>query len=144
VVIPLALLIAATGPVESPAAFVRRVYAGYSHSGYNPLSIPEQVFSPALTAAIQKDGSGGEVGYLDGDPLCDCQDYDGISAKILSLRQPNARSADARLHVKLGPEEMRDLRLRLVLTASGWRIADVIGADGHSLLKELQRSNAKR
>lgn len=142
--IPIALLIAASAPVESPAAFVRRVYAGYSHSGYNPLTIPEQVFAPALTAAIQRDSSSGEVGYLDGDPLCDCQDYDRISAKILSIRQPNAHSADARIHVKLGPKEMRDLRLSLVLTASGWRIADVVGADGHSLLKELQHSNAKR
>ncbi|MCF2515525.1 YbjP/YqhG family protein [Sphingomonas sp. G124] len=142
--IPIALLIAASAPVESPAAFVRRVYAGYSHSGYNPLTIPEQVFAPALTAAIQRDSSSGEVGYLDGDPLCDCQDYDRISAKILSIRQPNAYSADARIHVKLGPKEMRDLRLSLILTASGWRIADVVGADGHSLLKELQHSNAKR
>jgi len=142
--IPLALLIAASQPAESPAAFVRGVYAGYSHSGYNPLSTPEKVFSPTLTAAIQKDSSGGEVGYLDGDPLCDCQDYDRISARILSIRQPGARSANVRIHVTLGPKEARDLRLSLALTPSGWRIADVIGADGHSLLRELRQSNAKR
>jgi hypothetical protein len=143
-VIPFALLIAASHPAESPAAFVRRIYAGYSHSGYNPLATPDDVFSPKLVAAIQKDSSGGEVGYLDGDPLCDCQDYDRVSAPILSIKQPNSRSANAKVHVTLGPKEVRDLTLSLVLTASGWRIADVIGTDGHSLLKELQHSNAKR
>lgn len=139
-----ALLIAASQPAEDPAAFIRRVYAGYRHNGYSPLSEPEKLFSPTLTAAIRQDSSGGEVGYLDGDPLCDCQDYDRISAQILSIRRPNARSASARVHVELGPKEVRDLRLSLVLTQSGWRIADVVGADGHSLLRELQQSNSKR
>ena len=139
-----ALLLAASQPAEDPAAFIRRVYAGYAHSGYSPLAHPEKLFSPMLTAAIRQDSSGGEVGYLDGDPLCDCQDYDRISARILSIRRPSARSASARVHVTLGPKEVRDLKLSLVLTRSGWRIADIIGPDGHSLLRELQHSNAKR
>lgn len=140
----IALFVAASHPAESPAAFIRRIYAGYSYSGYNPLATPDDVFSPTLVAAIQKDSSGGEVGYLDGDPLCDCQDYDRISARILSIKQPNSRSAKAKVHVTLGPKEVRDLTLSLVLTASGWRIADVVGTDDHSLLRELQQSNTKR
>ena len=139
-----ALLLAASQPAEDPAAFVRRVYAGYSHSGYSPLANPGKLFSPTLTAAIQKDSSGGEVGYLDGDPLCDCQDYDRVSARILGLRRPSTHSANVQVHVTLGPKEVRDIRLSLVLTPSGWRIADVVDPRGHSLLQELQHSNAKR
>jgi len=137
-------LLMAGQPAEDPAAFIRRAYAGYEHSGFSPLLHPEELFSPTLTQAIRTDGSGGEVGYLDGDPLCDCQDYDRVTARILSIRRPNARSARARVHVTLGPKEVRDLTLSLVLTGSGWRIADIVGTDGHSLLKELQRSNARR
>ena len=140
----LSLLIAASQPAEGPAAFIRRVYAGYAQSGYSPLLDPEKLFSPTLTEAIRRDSSGGEVGYLDGDPLCDCQDFERISARILSIKRPNARSASARVHVTLGPKAERDLKISLVLTPSGWRIADVVDPRGHSLLKELQRSNAER
>jgi len=139
-----ALLLAASQPAEDPAAFVYRIYGNYAHGGYRPLLNPEKLFSPTLTAAINQDSSGGEVGYLDGDPLCDCQDYEAITARIVSMKRPSARSATARVHVTLGPAAERDLKLNLVLTASGWRIADVVDPRGHSLLRELQRSNAKR
>jgi hypothetical protein len=142
--LPLALLLAATQPAESPAAFVHRVYDGYRHSGYSPLSHPDTLFSPTLAAAIREDSSGGEVGYLDGDPLCDCQDYDRISARILSIRRPNDHAANVRIHVTLGPKEARELRLNLVLARSGWRIADVVDPRGHSLLRELQKSSGNR
>jgi len=137
-------MLAASQPAEDPAVFIRHVYAGYDQGGYSPLLNPEKLFSPTLTAAIRQDSAGGEVGYLDGDPLCDCQDYDRITANIVSMRRPNAKSATARVHVTLGPNEVRDLKLSLVLTRSGWRIADVVDPRGHSLLKELQLSNAKR
>ena len=138
-----ALLLATSQPAEDPAAFIRRVYAGYDHSGYSPLSNPEKLFSPKLTAAIRQDSSGGEVGYLDGDPLCDCQDFERITATIVDMRRPSAKSATARVHVALGLKQERDLKLSLVLTRSGWRIADVVDPRGHSLLKELQQANAK-
>src|SRR4030095_12782322 len=122
----LAFLLAASQPAEDPAAFVRRVYAGYQMSGYSPLLTPEKLFSPTLSKAIRQDSSGGEVGYIDGDPLCDCQDYERISARILSIRRPNARSAHIRVHVTLGPSAIRDIRLSLTLTSSGWRVADIV------------------
>lgn len=97
-----------------------------------------------FTAAIEKDSSGGEVGYLDGDPLCDCQDYDRISAKVVTILQPSAKAATAHVQVDLGRDQERDLELRLVLTPLGWRISDVLGTDHHSLLHELEAANAKR
>lgn len=140
----LLLALTAAHPAQSPYAFISQVYSEYRRKNFSPLERPEKVFSPTLTAAIRKDSSGGEVGYLDRDPLCDCQDYDRVTARVRSLSQPSALTARAKVHLVLGPKEMRDLTLTLVLTRSGWRISDVIGADRHSLLKELQRSNAKR
>jgi hypothetical protein len=137
-----ALLLATVQPAEDPAAFVRRAYAGYRHQGYSPLKKPERLFSPTLTTEIQKDGSGGEVGHLDGDPLCDCQDFKRITPRILSIQRPSGRAANVRLLVDLGFDKPRNLKLILTLTRSGWRIADIVDPSGHSLLKELQRSNA--
>jgi hypothetical protein len=139
-----ALALAAAPIGSTPSAFVAYVYSQYRHEGFSPLEKPENFFSPSLTEEIRKDSSGGEVGYLDGDPLCDCQDYDRISAQVRKLAQPAAQSAVADVHVVLGPRETRNLELKLTLTPKGWRISDVIGTDHKSLLKELQRANSHR
>lgn len=138
-----ALALAAAQAAQAPREFIEKVYSSYSEEGFNPLAEPGLYFSPELTAAIEKDSSGGEVGYLDGDPLCDCQDYDRLSAKVVTILQPSARAATAHVHVDLGKEE-RDLQLRLVLTPLGWRISDILGPGHHSLLHELEKTNAKR
>lgn len=140
----LALALAAASPAETPRDFISRVYTEYHNDGFSPLAKPEAFFSPVLVKEIRKDSAGGEVGYLDGDPLCDCQDYEKLTVKVLQIRQPSANAATAHVLVTLEANATRDLQLRLVRTGSGWRIADVIGGDHHSLLVELQRANAKR
>ena len=139
-----AVALAAAQAAQGPSEFIEKVYSSYREEGFSPLADPGLYFSPELTAAIEKDSSGGEVGYLDGDPLCDCQDYDRISAKVVTILQPSAKAATAHVQVDLGTDQKRDLQLRLVLTPLGWRISDVLGTDHHSLLHELEAANAKR
>ena len=140
----LSLLLAGAQPAQTPRAFLERVYAQYRSPRFSPLEHPERIFSPVLTAAIRRDQrlAKGEVGYLDGDPLCDCQDYQRITLRIDSLRRPTRSTAAASVRVNLGFDQPRRLRLNLVLTKAGWRVADVVGTDGHSLLSELNRANA--
>ena len=140
----LAALAAQPTAADTPQSFLRHVYAGYTKQGFSPLEEPAKVFAPTLTAAIAKDSSGGEVGYLDGDPLCDCQDFERLTASVQSIRRPTRTSAVARVHVDLGGGATRDLRLSLIHTKAGWRIADVASTDGRSLLRELRRSNKDR
>jgi hypothetical protein len=139
-------LAAMAGQAESPRQFIARVYAGYRHENFSPFDKPAAIFAPVLLGAIREDQrlAKGEVGYLDGDPLCDCQDYGKLTAQIRTLTRPTTRSADALVHVDLGIGEANDLRLKLVLTPSGWRVADVGSKDEPSLLRALQRSNRKR
>jgi hypothetical protein len=59
------------------------------------------------------------------------------------MKRPTRQSADALVHVDLGIGAARDLRLKLVLTGSGWRIADVGSKDEPSLLGALRRSNRR-
>ncbi|MEO6255225.1 MAG: DUF3828 domain-containing protein [Sphingomicrobium sp.] len=138
-----ALALAAAQPAETPQQFIGRIYAGYRSRDYRPLDRLERLFAPELAAAIRTDRrlDKGEVGYLDGDPLCDCQDYQRITARVLSLRRPSARAASARVHVTLGPKEASEVRLSLVLTGAGWRIADLGSADSPSLLRALRQAN---
>ena len=69
----LALVAAAAQPAQSPKAYMQRLYANYAHSDYSPFTHPERVFAPRLLSAINEDSklANGEVGYLDGDPVCE-------------------------------------------------------------------------
>ena len=126
----------------SPRGFIAQVYADYRHPNYNPLDRLDRTFAPELAAAIREDArlAKGEVGYLDGDPLCDCQDFLKVTATIRSLTQPIARKASARVRVALGVDQPHDLRLELTRTPTGWRIADVVSSQG-SLLAGFKKSN---
>ncbi|MFL6858925.1 MAG: DUF3828 domain-containing protein [Allosphingosinicella sp.] len=141
---------AAAPPGETPRAFVERLYAGYRRSDYSPLARPERVFAPALVAAIREDVrlSRDEVGFMDADPLCECQDPAGLHAGIVSLQQAGA-GATVRVAIRFGPapappDNRRALTLRLVRTGAGWRIADLASADQPSLLADLRAFNRQR
>ena len=140
------LALAAQQPaVATPRGFLAQVYAGYRRRDYNPRGKPDRIFAPELATAIRTDEklAHGEVGYLDGDPLCDCQDYQKITLDIRALAQPTSRRATARVRVSLGIDTPRDLTLELARTPAGWRIADIVSTEG-SLLAALRKSNAEQ
>lgn len=72
--------------------FVSNVYRNYATGDrFSALGRDaDTLFSPELLALIREDSkqAQGEVGYLDGDPLCDCQDFDITDVRI-SLRNPH-------------------------------------------------------
>jgi hypothetical protein len=131
---------------ETPRAFVERLYAGYRDPDYSPLSHPRRVFAAPLVAAIREDRrlSRDEVGYMDADPLCQCQDPAGLRPTIGEVATTGRSIATVRVTVDFGGSDPRDLRLSLVRTASGWRIADIASADEPSLLDSLTRFNRRR
>ncbi len=55
------------------------------------------IFAPSLIALFDEDArlAHGEVGALDGDPLCDCQDDGGMAFKIASVRSVDRGRASA-------------------------------------------------
>jgi hypothetical protein len=135
--------LAAQPQAQSPKAWVEHVYAEYRDNDFSPFKHADRYFSPHLLAAIREDErlAKGEVGYLDADPLCDCQDWAKLTARVRSLSQPTKSSAVAMLHVDYGTGETRDLKLKLVLTPKGWRVEDVGSKDEPSLLAALQKAN---
>lgn len=141
-----AALLASASPAESARAFVERVYAGYREPDYNPLAHPRRIFAPALVAAIREDQrlSSDEIGYMDADPLCQCQDSSGVRPAIREIGQPGRNKANVHITLDFGGSDRRELRLRLVRTPAGWRVADVATADEPSLLQGLERFNRRR
>jgi hypothetical protein len=139
-------VLAGTQTPAGPQAFIRRIYAGYARNNYDSLRRVDLIFSPQLAAAIRRHEhlAKGEVGYLDGDPLCGCQDHGKLTARIRALNLPSRTSAIASMHVDFGTGETSDFRLKLVLGRNGWRVADIVSSDGASLLAQLDRSNRRR
>jgi len=143
-VIPI-LLAAAAATAQTPREFVERLYANYRTESYSPLEHSERVFAPRLNAAIKEDWrlARGEVGFLDGDPICSCQDTGGMHSRVVSVAG-SGNAATAHVWLKWeGEKNGRDIRLKLARTAAGWRVADVGTSDEPSLLEDLESANRK-
>lgn len=136
-------LLAATA--QSPRAYMTQLYAHYRHSEYSPFTHPERVFAPRLLAAIKEDSrlAHGEVGYLDGDPVCQCQDTSGMRPSVTGVTQQGRDKATVRVSIGWKGEKARPATFSLMRTRSGWRINDVSSADDPSLLRALEASNRK-
>ena len=139
------LAMAAAQPAETPQKFMERLYANYRHSDYSPFTHPGQVFAPRLLSAINEDSklANGEVGYLDGDPVCQCQDSGGMRPSVNGVTWQGRDKAIVRVSIRWQHDKPTLARFNLVRTMSGWRIADVSSADEPSLLGALEASNRK-
>ena len=139
------LALAAAQPAETPRQFMTRAFAAYRNSSFNPLDKPERWFAPRLIAAIKQDTklAHGEVGYLDGDPLCQCQDPAGMHPKVGAVTAQGRDKASIKVSIGWNHDPARPVTYSLARTAAGWRIADVSSADEPSLIKALDKSNAE-
>jgi hypothetical protein len=127
--------------LDSARAFTQALYAAYGtrdpeHLGRDA----ERTFSPALLALIRRDrdtAPPGEVGILDGDPICDCQDFEGIKLMSLTLAEKGPGKARADVTLRF-PDETRSLSLDLVAAEGAWRVDDVHSDYTPSLVKLLE------
>jgi len=157
--IALAILAGAlvTGPARAgdpigPRAFVAWIYSHYPSSTHRPEfdaladTTKKSVFAPSLIALIDEDSrlAHGEVGALDGDPLCNCQDDGGMAFRITSVRSVDRAHATA-VVVRSYPDnkvpDVETLTLDLALAKGRWRVYDVRTKDTPSLRAFLIQSN---
>ena len=131
-------------------AFVRHIYAQYQiktprNDGPDFLGRhASDVFSPELVRLIRLDVKNtprGDVGKMDFDPICACQDFAGLQLKELRVVQNDNRTATVAVKLFFGPpsdSSVVDLRLRLIWLPQGWRIDDIETKDTPSLKKYLR------
>ncbi len=131
----------AYGGTATANAFVHGVYRDYGKpdwSGVLGEPAPD-IFAPRLLGLIRADekAAAGEVGRLDEDPLCDCQDDDGfrLSSVVVARQSGNRVVATVRFVIGVVPEVVA---LDLVTTRGGWRIADVHSRSVRSLVSFLE------
>lgn len=128
--------------ISNARGFLSHIYAGYHpDAGLDAILPDEEVYTPALIAAMQanSDAYAGEVGYLDGDPLCDCQDTAQDLRQLSFDIQPLA-DGELRASAQLDdPQHPLQLQLTLQRQGSSWRVADIASPRAPSLLQALGR-----
>ncbi len=141
----LPFLAAAAPAPPSARGYMERLYASYSSSRFNPLDHPARYFTPRLAGAIKEDArlARGEVGYLDGDPVCQCQDPAGLKAAVVKTLAKGPAAAKVRVALNFPGEPPRSATFTLVRAVSSWRIADVATTDDPSLAASLEASNRR-
>ncbi|HEY1987452.1 MAG TPA: DUF3828 domain-containing protein [Terracidiphilus sp.] len=121
----------------SARTFLEAVYRHYGHGGKGiDLTGPkaDRFFDPTLIALARRDEKAArpDIGALDGDVLCSCQDWEGVwdlkiaiqrqgenridAAVSFALREPNGRTT----------QDFRALEITLAANQGQWRIYDVL------------------
>jgi hypothetical protein len=118
---------------KTPRAFIEGIYRPYLTKGFKgqPYWKPAPFFAPDLAAAIERDAAQAkqrkEVPVLDGDPFVDAQDWE-ISDLLIATSDGDGKAQAAVTFKNLG--EPKALALLLIRTPQGWRIADIVSANG--------------
>jgi hypothetical protein len=156
-----ALIVLASGPSAQAAnlgqarSFLTALYAHYPNPPpgkgvpFTPTDAKTRasVFDPAMVALLKEDErltQPGDVGALDGDPLCDCQDDGGLKVQIEPMRPLSASTARVVVVLRFTearPVDVRRLALDLVEVSGQWRIHDISSQDTPSLRALLIMSN---
>ncbi|MCR6658616.1 MAG: YbjP/YqhG family protein [Asticcacaulis sp.] len=137
-----------------PDAFLTRLYAHYrgkpADTSFSPTGAQAPLwFDREMVGLMAEDTrlANGEVGALDGDPICDCQDFGTLSANI-KIEQATATTAKASVTVTetdatYSPEarQPRTFTYDLVMQDGDWRIHDIGTKNMPSLHDWLARSN---
>jgi hypothetical protein len=137
-------VLAAPQSLDEAKAFLARLYAGYRPNAYSDYLAPAKartIFAPRLLDLMKRDtvaaDAAGEVGALDGDPICGCQEPDGLKVQSLTVSAAGIGKARAEVVFSLY-EDVRHLTFDLEDLGQGWRIADVHSADTPSLVGLLE------
>ncbi len=137
------------GSKPGAAAFLTNLYAHYDgkDQDFSPLGDhASQWFDPELSSLIKADSAGGEVGALDGDPICDCQDYGRLSAQVtvVTADDKHARASvvvmETDPHFDAEGRKPRTFTYDLVDIDGRWYIHDVGSSTIPSLRQLLQQA----
>ncbi len=126
---------AASVGTASPSAerFLRRIYARYGHrpagedaSVSSPWQRPGAFFTPRTTRIIESHRQRlVELGHVDGDPFCDCQEWTALTVEHVATRALARGLAVATVAFSDGDRSPKIVSFRLRHLGKNWRIDDM-------------------
>jgi hypothetical protein len=142
-----------TNHQDSAQTFIESLYARYGPSG-NPPNLSKdnasEAFDPSLIALVKADAAAvglGHTGFLDYDPLCNCQATD-VEFPNLAIQVRLGGSDHATATVIFSDVQQKQIKivLTLVTTKNGWRIdnvEDFSGPGPHADLRSMLNAEIK-
>src|SRR4051812_20459450 len=136
---PFAAALAASNAadVTSARAFVRALYDHYEANGsFAVLADDEEprYFAADMLSLLRENTLllKGEVGDIDVDPVCVCQDNDGMKATIRKVTMTGKDAARADVDIGWSSDRhITRMKMDLLHGSGGWRIRDISWDDGH-------------
>ena len=125
-----------------PEEFVRALYAVYAAPGGGMLEpLPpgqDPIYDRMLNAMIGADAeqAAGEVGTLNADPICDCQDTGDFALQSVAVTQSGPAAAEAAV-VFVNAGETKRQTLKLVKEGPMWKVSDVLVPGRPALTEQL-------
>jgi hypothetical protein len=129
VVVAAATIQAAAQDITSAEGFLRKLYNGYltGQPAPNPTGrAAGELFTTALLALIRADQAlaAGELGVLQRDPICACQDYDRLEQLKISMEPAGPTQARGTVSF-VNSGTPTTVQYRLVEQDGRWRIGDI-------------------
>ena len=127
--------------VKSAETFLQKIYATYKAKGH-PIGVEgpkaETILEASLATLLKTDQklADGEVGAIDSDPICACQDYDIRSVSVTVTPNGTGKAKATASFSNLG--SATKVELDLVVVGGGWRIFDIHEEGMDSLRKVLE------
>jgi hypothetical protein len=132
--------VAADPDVDAARLFIEQVYRAYCGMCEVPFERrAPKLLSRGLLALVEKDRRAtprGDVGALDGDPICDCQDHSINGVRVVAQESGAGRATAVAQFRNFG--EPKTVRLDLVIEKGGWRIDNIHTDDMPDLAAYLQ------
>jgi hypothetical protein len=131
------IVVAQTPRQQNARSFVENLYILESRRQFADFSV---FLTPSLAALVEKDrkAAPGEIGKLDFDPICDCQDSDGLRFQVTHLTRSGSRAV-ASVSLHFNDKTVRNVRLSLLRESDRWSIDDIQTRDFNSLREFLTR-----
>jgi len=128
---------------DDPRAFARSLYA--HENLWSDVTADEETTKTYLDAdladlILENHGKESFESALDYDPLIQAQDWDDLRTTYTVNSETDASAVITVVVENFG--ERIFVTLDLTKTTDGWRLSDIRGPDGASLVEELKRLNA--
>jgi hypothetical protein len=145
---------AAAQDAASAKTFLQSVYALYAKNGKGA-TLTSRYYDSTLLRLVATDNklNAGDIGVLEGDPVCGCQDWAGIwdlKIEIGMMQDPNLALADVTFALSAPngrkKDDLRKLQFTLAPEHGQWRIYDIVDDSDpkapFQLRKELEKDIA--
>jgi Protein of unknown function (DUF3828) len=132
---------------QTAREFLEQAYGKYAAGGKGPDTLGKdapELFAPELLTLIREDQriAKGEIGLLDHDPICSCQDSDGLKITAVQVTPTGRNRAKANVAFVNGGHPV-SVRLSLLRQTGRWRILDIKEPTIPSLRRYLKDGLAK-